>query len=75
MAFWIELHCDKKIDGSNRYGEPACYSHQADGPGVLTYNTNVQVVAALRALRKDALRLGWKRDGQIWICPNCWEAE
>lgn len=67
MAYWLEIHCDVGIEGSNphEFLRPLCRSHE---------NRNVSgFVTSLTQLNKEAKRLGWKLKDGDWICPGCYE--
>lgn len=70
MGYWLEIHCDilAPEDGVWR-GHPACYTNNANNPGRGANNGNVQ--KALKDLRSQAKKQGWRMTKRGWECPYC----
>ena len=75
MSVWLELHCDAKRNNPDPTGV-ACMTHTNDHPGCLTDNSAADVSCAMKIMKSDARKKGWKftrKDG--WTCPACRKIE
>jgi len=76
MSFWVELHCDSPIADhpGDECGRNACETGSNNSPGMKVKFVN-RLPFAARALAKEAIERGWKRDSKKnWTCNACLKA-
>jgi len=68
MSYWIELHCDVRMEGRdpNNILRAKCHSHENDNPAIIV--KNFQMATLVNNLAKDK---GWVHKKGKWICPGC----
>ena len=67
MSIWIEFRCEGRRDDES-YG---CESHSNDGPADEAGDTQESVRKTISAMTRAAVRDGWMRDKDGWLCPIC----
>lgn len=70
MAIWIELRCEKRGEGREKWNEP-CWSDENNGPGEMADDTKTSVEKTLTFLATEAKKAGWKKLKEGWVCPCC----
>lgn len=67
MGTWIEIRCEKRAGN----GKKCCCSDVNTGPMGMADDTFVSVRQLLTELSDVAVRTGWKKTSNGWVCPNC----
>lgn len=70
MSFWVEVHCDAAVKGTDkpaRMNDSGCASFNSENPGALAD----RVTVAGKNAKSAAIQAGWKRLYFGWCCPSC----
>lgn len=72
MSLWLEIHCDV-LDGDrlDAVGAPACHAMCGRQVGGMAHNSVESIRRVLDALTREAIGLGWRKQGRNWTCPAC----
>lgn len=69
MAFWIEMHCDRRFKGRKPgTNDPVCHTDRNDNPAIMVRRLAGN---AMQSLYQQAQAEGWKHVGGQWFCPHC----
>jgi hypothetical protein len=66
MATWIELRCERRGRNNSK-----CHSNVNSGPMDLSADTRRAVIETLRDIERDAIKGGWRKLRDGWVCPAC----
>ena len=77
MAIWLEFRCEGRAATSScgNDAKKRCWSNDNAGPASLSYETQADVLDALREMAADAISWGWMKTKIGWFCPGCVRAE
>lgn len=79
MSFWLEMHCDFKLDfvdettwNPTARGWDRCWKDFNHGPACLSGSKVPDLLFAKKALERWAREAGWRRTRDHgWLCPFC----
>lgn len=84
MSVWIELRCNDQSEqhaaklytgekGRNGLDETSeCWSNENVGCGMTSSDSTQQsVLRTYKDVTDDALKSGWKKINNNWVCPHC----
>jgi hypothetical protein len=73
MSTWMELRCEMRTDlpPQERFSPGRCWSHDNAGPMGMAHDSAASVARVFASLGRDAVKAGWKRTRDGWVCPGC----
>lgn len=75
MGIFMELRCEGRGDGRDKYSGTRCISDDNNGPHSFCDDTLKSTSIGWRDIQAEAKADGWKKLKDGWVCPNCLKHE